>query len=66
MSTINLNNNNNPVISDRHQNPLAGNNGTPTKKENFTAFAILAIISTVLFLALVFILWTEFSFIKTV
>ncbi|MBO7298298.1 MAG: hypothetical protein J6V41_00635 [Kiritimatiellae bacterium] len=62
MSTININNN--PVISNRHQNPLAGNNSAPTKKENFTAFAVLAIVSTVLFLALVFVLWSEFSYIS--
>ncbi len=62
MSTININNN--PVISERHQNPLAANKGVPTKKENFTAFAVLAIISTILFVALVFILWSEWSIIK--
>lgn len=62
MSSINLNNN--PVISDRHQNPLAGNKGAPTKRENFTAFAVLAIITTILFVALVFVLWTEWSAIK--
>jgi hypothetical protein len=62
MSTININNG--PVISDRHQNPLAGGKGTPVKRENFTAYAVLAIISTILFLILVFVLWTEWSLIK--
>lgn len=62
MSTININSN--PVISDRHQNPLAANKGAPTKREKFTAFAVLAIISTILFIALVLVLWSEWSAIK--
>lgn len=63
MSTINLNTN--PVISDRHQNPLAGNRGAPVKKGNYAPFAVLAILSTILFVVLVFILWSEWSLIKT-
>lgn len=62
MSSINVNNN--PVISERHQNPLAVNNAAPKKKENFTPFAVLAIVSTILFVVLVFILWSEWSLIK--
>jgi hypothetical protein len=62
MSTININSN--PVISDRHQNPLANNKGAPAKRENFTAFAVLSIISTILFVVLVIVLWTEWTAIK--
>lgn len=62
MSTININSN--PVISDRHQNPLAAKNAAPVKRENFIAFAVLSIISTILFVILVFALWSEWSLVK--
>ena len=48
--------------SDRHANPILS--AAPTRKENFGWAAVLAIISTLLFLALCFMQWSEYEFLK--
>jgi len=48
--------------SDRHANPILS--GAPARKENFGWAAILAIVSTLLFLALCFMQWSEYEFLK--
>jgi len=48
--------------SDRHANPVLS--GVPARKENFTWAAVLAIVSTILFLALLFMQWSELSFMQ--
>ena len=67
MSTPVLNSNtpSGSFVSDRHANPLLGG-GVQAKKENFTWAAALAIITTLLFLALLAMQWMDFEALKAV
>ena len=50
------------ITSDRHANPVLS--GAPARRENFGWAAILAVISTILFIALVAMQWMEWEFLK--
>ena len=50
--------------SDRHANPAL--TGVPARKENFGWAAVLAIVSTILFIVLAVMQWMEWEYIKFV
>jgi hypothetical protein len=55
----------NSFVSDRHANPLLGGGGASADKGDYAWAAILSIISTILFLALVAMQWFDLTALKT-
>ena len=51
-------------VSDRHANPLLG--GAQVKRENFGWAAVLAIITTLMFVVLLVMQWMDFNQLKLV